>query len=483
MSLFLSGLMISMISTDIDILWRIREVEAILENGSLNVYRYIATPHLPHYIYYFIPPVSIAKLLHTSPLLFISLWTLLFASLSIILIHRLLTIIKFPNKELLFWVSLLLMVSPAMILNQKLHICLIFLLPYLFFRILGNNATSISHQMKFLLAAMAIFGIAIKPQYIIILVILEVILILYRKSFRDIWLSALIALCVTAYYILVLLVLPDFKNLFYMFFLTYKYYLPTQSLGLQLLRGLFIIPLSLTFVIFIKVIKNNLLVLALAIMAFGSFFIAYSDGKAFPHHHYASNFFAILSILLMTHTYLKNTVTLNNDIRKGILLFVTLMTVGLYTFINIFGAITYDTNRKQDNEYSSTVNQLRPVISGQNVYHLSLSGNPLIQVIADAEGTLVSRFFSVWMLPGFEQLNNNHQASIQTYIWEEVAYDIEHNRPDIIIFDDRSFTYHENKYTINDFLRLNQNVASQLNNYMNVYEKDGFITVYKKPIS
>jgi len=331
---------------------------------------------------------------------------------------------------------------------------------------------------------MAIFGTAIKPQYIVILVVLEMLLVLYKKSFKGVWLSILIIFCIATYYVLILLVLPDFRNLFYLFFLTYKYYLPTQPLGLQLLRGLFVIPLFLTAIIFIKAIRNDLLALALAIMAFGSFFIAYSDGKAFHHHHYASNFFAILSILLIIHTYLnKNTMALNKDVRKGILLFATLITIGLYTFINVFDAIAYDTNRKQNEKYSSTVTQLTPVVSGQKVYHLSLSGNPLIQTIIDAEGILVSRFFSVWMLPAFEHLNNNHQDLIQTYIWEEVAYDIEHKKPDIIIFDQRSFTYHKDEYTINDFLRLNQNVASQLNNYMSVYEKDGFITVYKKSAS
>jgi hypothetical protein len=200
-----------------DVSWYLFSTERFLDGARL--YRDIIEVNPPLAFYLTVPPVAIARATGLSSGPFFVSYMFLLLALSLLLVDRLLR--QTPGVSgrtrggLLLAMLGALVVLPLPVFGEREHMMLVFALPYIF--LVGNRLAGLGCTTRLAIAigVFAAFGFDLKPYFSLVPILLELYLMVVRRSvyavFRP---EAMVLLAGTAVYVVLALTLnPEYFSL------------------------------------------------------------------------------------------------------------------------------------------------------------------------------------------------------------------------------------------------------------------------------
>ncbi|MES2218439.1 MAG: hypothetical protein V4501_08500 [Pseudomonadota bacterium] len=333
------------ISWDISAL--LHATEKLLQGGNYIDDFFI--PNTPMILYLYIPPVVLAKLLHSDVLMIFPLYIFSLVAISFLVCYRLITRIFLKEDLLQQYIfasvlALVFLIVPIYEFGQRDHLLVIMAMPYLLTMVCRLQAEPINRYLAIAIGIFAGFGIAIKPQFLILPAVMETYYLYAQRSWTA-WIRpevfAMIAVQVL-YLLLLLITRQDYVAVMIPYLVKYYYGTSLIPWSTFLLNDtLLFIYASLVFYIFLHKMnqyKKLSAVLFVALLSFLSIYLL--QGFVYFYHMVPALSLAILMLVqLYTNIVVQNSLT-GQDYKAITILAICLLLLQAFLF-NVRFSLTF----------------------------------------------------------------------------------------------------------------------------------------------
>ncbi len=346
--------------------------------------------------------------------------------------------IKFNIKEakryFIYAVITILTISITYNFGQREHLFMIFIFPYLLFKIYGKYNQELAFPIRSLIGIFAALGFNLKPHFFLIFVTIELLHIIDRKSISNFLKidSVIIVSSSFFYFLIIYYFFPEYINFIIPFALETYVDVFNKSFYTLIINYEFIF-FTLTILIFVFFIKEKLSLSTKTILVaiISSFIIYLLQQKGWSYHRVP---FFMISLLFLIHLIIYKS---NSKSIYFIFLVPFICMVSYYNLINVY----------QYNDLKKILNQL-PSNSSVLIVSMDIAeGQPLLK----EHQVWASRFPSFFMMPSVFKNNN---SKIKKYTFDSIYEDLIKYKPNYIIFPNKFKSYNIYNYLTKEDIKL-----------------------------
>ena len=472
-----------------DVAWYLYATGQML-NGS-ELYKDIIEVNPPLTFFVTAIPVYLSRLFHLSPTTGYKIFIFLISFLSLLYCNIFSKkIFRHSPPTLrylfLFLITFIFTVLPMHAFGQREHIFLILCMPYFLSVIVSVLGEKYTAKNSLMIGFFAAIGFLIKPFYLIIWLILEIFIILDKKSIRALYhrYENLLIIIISFAYLTALTVFwSRYITLTKISLQVYHAYNSPVTMILSYRIDLFL--LMLVSVLFLSLQKNHpskKIFVLLLIIAVSSFFIALFQKKGWSYHFYPYKAMILLFLTSNISHFISRIIKLDKTFRfgfNGFLLLVLTYFICFQIFIPIKNNLANPPYDKQTTQ--RLIDLVKKHAPNKYIFLFSTSVSPSFPLVNYTDTHWASRFNCLWFLPALYPDNYRpqryHKKSemnyIEQYIFTTTISDIQKNKPALIIvntspikqgFKGRDF----------DFIRYFSQ-DNQFKNFINTYRKAGTV--------
>lgn len=267
-------------------------------------------PNPPLILYLYLPPLIVSKYFHIKLILLVRGYVFFLATLSLMCSAMLIKKILINKDQSYFFLKQFLLIGlvsiflllPSYDFGQREHLLIIFTLPYLLLMVCRQQDRAVVTHFAFFVGLLAGFGFAIKPQFCLVPLLME--LVFYQQKNKFAWRRPeLLAMAsVMVFYALVLLLFyPDFMRVIVPYVLR-NYYPSIGEPWANLLFNNVVLFCCLPLVMHVLLYKKNphkMFAKVLALALLGSLLIYLAQRTTFYYHLLPAFSLAILLLALL----------------------------------------------------------------------------------------------------------------------------------------------------------------------------------------
>ncbi len=346
--------------------------------------------------------------------------------------------IKFNKKEgkryFIYAVIFILVISVTYNFGQREHLFMIFIFPYLLFKIYEKYNKNLPFPIRLFIGLFAALGFNLKPHFFLIFLAIELLHILDKKSISNLLKieSIIIIFSPFFYFFIIYYFFPEYINFMVPFAIETYVDLFNKSFYTLIINYEFIFFL-LTFLIFIFFTKKkfSLSTKTILVASVSSLIIYLLQQKGWSYHRVP---FFTISLLFFIHITIYKS---NNKSIYFIFLIPFIFMVSYYNILNVY----------QYNDLKKILNQL-PSKSSILIISMDIAEG---QALLQKSQIWASRFPSFFMMPSIFRNNN---SKIKKYMFNSLIEDLIKYKPNYIIFSKHPTNYNLYNYFIEENAKL-----------------------------
>lgn len=440
-----------------DVGWNLYSMERLL-NGAI-LYIDIVEPNFPLTFYFWIIPVWIGKTLKLSTILCAYTYLFIISGYCLYLCWKLLNnlvelspvIIRTIFLSLVFIIWL----YPTGNHGQREHLMVIMCLPYFLVAVNRSLNKPIIARLSIAAGILAGIGIAFKPHFILLYVIIEGYLIflqrtryvLKRPENMAILTIIIVYYTWTFYYFDIYRMIVLANETYFAYNCSIKELLINQDLLIWTVA-------LILFIIFIKTKAKNhdiQLPMFLMVISIGCMLIYFIQKKGYQYHCYPVGAISIIITALLVTRFAE---IINNYKKRN---FININIIAILFIISLFSFGVLKCVRHyiiyRNGEIPKMIDIVREYAANKPIYIFSIYVRPSFPLINHSGSLWTVRFPCLWPLPAMyygdyslkgNEINYHYpdrMGDTERFVMESVISDLEKNQPELLIFDQRGFIH------------------------------------------
>lgn len=419
----------------LDVSWLMEVASRLMRGGKYYLDFYETNPPMSIYIYL---PALLFHYLHLGVVVGVRAYTFIIAATSICLCHYLLSkdskIDFLLHYLLLVGLAILLVFFPSGDFGQREHIAVMLIMPYLLQCVLRVKGLSFSKQLVIPIAILAGIGFVIKPHFLLPLFLIEMKILLNKKTVKNLISEIIIGLIIIAYVLSIFYLTPEFIKLMLVDYLPIYYLLMGEPFASILFSNVTLygfIVVCLYLVMRDKVLQKDFAdFLLLAALGFWLVFIIEDTG--WYNHYLPSLLFFCLLAIVMLYSFFVN--TLPTDSIAPLLKYGVVFCFSLAMFympVTLFLSHNTILSRATRNLCWEELVRFIGNQSPAKIYVLYGDHYPAYPLVDYTNTTLPSRFPSLWRLMGevVKQRPNFNERGVRAIF----VNDLVKTQPDLVL--------------------------------------------------
>lgn len=387
-------------------------------------------------------------------------------------------------------------------LGQREYLFFVFYFPYLLNRTIEQSVTR-DNTTNFLTGFIAVMGFMLKPYFVFIALVVEVVLFIRKKKilhytswlFRGILLGVMLAGGIILYHI------EDYLHVVH--YAKETYASQNAILGINPIQT--ILGHKLSYIIYLSVILLSISVLKkkgtivheiVTYVGVLSLVAAIAQSKGYDYHIKVGAAFALMSVIIACLNLLKDS-TGHFVFKKHIWVYAIILLV-LSRQVLSFSTLTKSYARS----YEPTIVANRAFTLLENnkqcnsVYKLSTFAQPLYPAIMDCRIKDITEFNSFWFLGSFytkEDYSNNRfsyhrhneMGALESFFFKKVISTIVTKKPDLLVVAQpgNNFFFSVPNFDILQYYKQDERFVQFLADYEKIEHVDGHIWYRKKSLN
>ncbi len=431
-----------------DVGWFLYTSGRLVEGAKL--YRDILDVKPPLIFYWYVPPVWIGHALKLNEIAFFKTYVLLAVVLSLATCRRVLNYSLQSSPAI--WrrcllLILLLVFLPSYNFGQSEHIMLILVMPYILVAVGRAEGRVISRRLVLLVGGLAGLGLAQKPHFLFLWLMIEMYLTLISGKGLS-WRrpeNVGIVIVLTLYGLFILLGTPDYYRK--MLPITMQMYGAFNCDIYYLLKNSVTKLWVLVFVAFLVIhpLADNREIRRILFLASTSFLIiALIQRKGFHYHFYPAKATLVLLLVVIVFDSSERIQVLRKLLLSGKSAAVGLIILGLFLVSGVRAVRLLQST--EDPLLSPLIRIAQEHAKGKPIFVLSSSSFPAFPLVNYSGARWSSRFNCLWLLPGlysdasvaenaFPYHSMEERGPVEDFFVDAIIADMFKNPPVLLIVD------------------------------------------------